>query len=281
MKHLKRGDVEFVHLNFLAFRSTTPEMPHFHQHNDIEVFILLTPPTTVCIGGVVTILPALRLGAFWAIQPHISLDPPPDTTFLGLYIPLMQFFSWNLPADFVRTVLSGRLLLDPDTANGEADAELLARWADDFEKGDVEAIRIAELEAHARLWRLARALGAKAKKGDGKTTTSAADLGRIELMTRFVAEQYRAAISVEDIARAAGVHPKYAMRLFRRTCGITLLQYLTQHRVRHAQRMLSTENADMYEIAQSVGFGSTSRFREVFKHVCGVSPRAYRASQKR
>jgi AraC-like DNA-binding protein len=100
-------------------------------------------------------------------------------------------------------------------------------------------------------------------------------------MARFVAERHHEEIDVPDIAKAAGVHPKYAMRVFRRTCGMTLLQFLTQNRVRHAQRLLATEDANLHEIAEAAGFGSDSRFREVFKRSCGVSPAAYRASLRR
>lgn len=281
MKRAICGDVDFIWVDFDAYYYATADMPRFHQHNDIELFYVLSGPSRLSFDGEVANLPALRLGAFWGIRPHISVDPQPGTRFLGVNIPLIRFFSWNLPGDFVHTLLSGQLVTDPIDSNGPDDEKLLWRWAADFQDGDAALIRIVELEVEARLRRLAWAVGADRARGTDTVSTGASDLSRVELMARFVAERHHEAIDVTDIARAAGIHPKYAMRVFRRICGMTLLQFLTQNRIRHAQRLLVTVDSSLHEIAEAAGFGSDSRFREVFKRSCGVSPATYRAALRK
>jgi AraC-like DNA-binding protein len=60
----------------------------------------------------------------------------------------------------------------------------------------------------------------------------------------------------------------------------TLTQYLTQHRLSHAQRLLATSNAKILSIAMESGFGSVSRFNDVFRTSFGCSPRAYRQEHR-
>ena len=99
-------------------------------------------------------------------------------------------------------------------------------------------------------------------------------------MVRYIATHYAEPIKSSDIARAADLHMTYAMGLFRRTCGVTFGQYVTQHRIWHAQRLLATTDAMINDIADEAGFGSVSQFHAVFKRCCGIAPHAYRASLK-
>jgi transcriptional regulator GlxA family with amidase domain len=68
------------------------------------------------------------------------------------------------------------------------------------------------------------------------------------------------------------------MHVFRQAYGVSLLSYLTQHRVAHAQQQLATSNLGVLEIGLAAGFGSASRFYSAFRAACGMSPGAYRAS---
>ena len=94
-------------------------------------------------------------------------------------------------------------------------------------------------------------------------------------MAAYIATHYRENLRMADVAREVGLHENYAMQLFRRSCGVTLLQHVTQHRIWHAQRLLMTTDLQMVEIAHNVGFGSDSRFYAIFKRVCGITPRRF------
>jgi transcriptional regulator GlxA family with amidase domain len=66
------------------------------------------------------------------------------------------------------------------------------------------------------------------------------------------------------------------MALFQKTFGTTLMKYVTQHRLSHAQRLLVTTEDSIVNIAFSSGFGSLSRFNEAFRESFGCTPRGYR-----
>ena len=95
-------------------------------------------------------------------------------------------------------------------------------------------------------------------------------------MACLIAQRYTEPLTVEQIGKKVGLHPNYAMSLFKKTFGTTLIDYLTHHRISHAQRLLATTEKKIVEVAFSSGFNSISRFNEAFRRACGCSPREYR-----
>lgn len=56
-------------------------------------------------------------------------------------------------------------------------------------------------------------------------------------------------------------------------------QFIThRHRIRRAQQLLEETDAPVEKIGALVGFASPTAFRECFRGVVGVGPRAYRAA---
>jgi len=99
-------------------------------------------------------------------------------------------------------------------------------------------------------------------------------------MACYIAQNYTQKLTVQHIGELVNLHPSYAMNLFQKTFGTTLINYLTQHRVSHAQRLLTTTDMAITEIAMQSGFLSISRFNEAFSRICGCSPRKYRKSHE-
>ena len=95
-------------------------------------------------------------------------------------------------------------------------------------------------------------------------------------MACLIARHYTGSLTVDEIGRMVGLHPNYAMSLFKKAFGTTLIDYLTHHRISHAQRLLATTDAKIVEIAFSSGFNSISRFNEAFRRACNCTPREYR-----
>ena len=95
-------------------------------------------------------------------------------------------------------------------------------------------------------------------------------------MAAFIAENYTRKLTTDEIGRAVKLHPNYAMGLFKKTFGLSLIDYVTQHRISHVQRLLATTDVKIVEVALDSGFNSISRFNEAFKRACNCSPREYR-----
>lgn len=76
-----------------------------------------------------------------------------------------------------------------------------------------------------------------------------------------------------ELARRAGMsRTKFAI-YFKSIAGTSPLAYLTQWRMRLAQRHLQAEGVTVGEVAEAVGYTSEAAFSTAFKRVMGVSPK--------
>lgn len=94
----------------------------------------------------------------------------------------------------------------------------------------------------------------------------------------FIADRYRDAISVADIARAAHVSESHLHTLFRDRLGRTPHQVLVQYRMEEAVGMLMRKQP-IKQVVNACGFESESGFIRAFKKKYGVPPGAYRRAE--
>jgi len=87
-------------------------------------------------------------------------------------------------------------------------------------------------------------------------------------------------IDLDDAADQAGVSPFHFLRQFSSVLGVTPHQYLVRSRLRHAARLLASEEIPVTDIAYDVGFGDLSNFVRTFHRAAGVSPRSFRADAR-
>ncbi len=82
-----------------------------------------------------------------------------------------------------------------------------------------------------------------------------------------------------QLAAEIGLHPAHLSRVFRRTCGETLGEYVRRRRVEEAERALSSD-LSLAEIAAQAGFSDQAHFTRVFRQYFGVSPGARRRAMQ-
>jgi len=82
---------------------------------------------------------------------------------------------------------------------------------------------------------------------------------------------------LNELAQAAAMsRTTFALR-FKQAAGVTPLTYLTEWRMRLAERALREENAPISIIASRLGYTSISAFSNAFKRVTGNAPKRYRS----
>lgn len=253
-----------------------------HRHEEIELNYVPSGALTYLFGGALETVEEGQLGVFWAAVPHRLISMREDTKFSLLTVPLAWFLGRGFPPALTQRLLRGELVRGEPLADSRDDASFRC-WVSDLRDAVhspeemAQRERIVLLEVEARLWRLAHALREEAKPSDTGRVADVTEMGAVERMAAFIAAEYQQPLKVEDVARAVGLHPNYAMTLFRRAFGATLLEYLTQTRLSHAQRLLATTDAKVIDIAFASGFNSVSRFYDAFQKAQGRSPRVYRA----
>ncbi len=247
------------------------------RHNEVELNFVQSGAFRPQIGGSSTLLAAGRLAVFWAVAPHRVMEADEGTMLSVLRLPLADFLQWKLPSALKHRVLHGEFVVEPDGSHAAVDGAAFLRWHDDLQAGSNHRREALVLEVQARLVRLGLSLSEEIT-GPTKPVIEQAD--KVEQMTSLIAQHYAEPLTISDIAQAVGLHPNYAMTLFRKSCGMSLGECLTQQRLHHAQRLLVTSDAKILTIAMEAGFGSVSQFYSVFKRVCGGSPKTYRISQR-
>ncbi len=91
-------------------------------------------------------------------------------------------------------------------------------------------------------------------------------------------ERYREPLSVEDLARAAGLSRAHFIREFRRAFGETPHQHLLTRRLERAATLLRSTDRSVLDICTSVGLRSVGSFTTSFRRAYGLTPTAYRAA---
>lgn len=257
-------------------------MRQAHRHHDLEFNYLLRGTTQYLIGGALVDLPLRRLCVLWGAMPHqVVVSTPARQKFLAT-LPFSQVILRNLPSEFLRELLGRGVVIE--TREHEGDELSLRQWQRDLETGSAARRALVESEIAARLQRLAMDWieddtrpNAALQAGSTPSATGGDALYYTQQMAALISEKFGEDLRVAGIARHVGLHPGYAMTLFRRQTGSTLGAYLTRQRIAHAQRLLATTSLSVLEISIDCGFHSLSRFYEAFKAETHCTPRQFRA----
>ncbi len=248
----------------------------FHWHDQMEVNYAVGGSLTYLLAGSVVRVPPGRLSLFWAGMPHSVVGRTPMEDFYWVYVPLVWVLRLGLPAPFMRRVMGGEMVVDTEPL--EEDRAMLDRWSEELGGADEDRGRLVIREVETRLMRLA--MSQPDEVGGGHVVSKSDPVYKVSEMARFVAENHAKPLRLKDVAHHVGLHPNYAMTLFRRHYGMTLSTYLTRLRVCQAQYLLISTDWEVSRIAFEAGFGSISRFYEAFKAVSGKTPRQYRLLSK-
>lgn len=247
-------------------------MARDHSHADIELNFLFAGSVRYFLAGRFVTVPAGRLAAFWAAIPHQVVAFAPGTEVGWVCIPVARVLAYDLGPASVSRLLAGELVVD--SHDRPEDGARLRQWAEDVAARDPEALATFALEVQARVRRLLRV---GCHQPAERLSAAAA---RIEDITSWIGEHVTESLTVASIARAVGLNPTYAMSLFRAQCGMSIWQYVTRLRLAHAQRLLATTRRTALDIALASGFGSQTRFYDVFRRELGMAPGEFRRRQE-
>jgi AraC-like DNA-binding protein len=91
----------------------------------------------------------------------------------------------------------------------------------------------------------------------------------------YMEQHFDEALTVEDMARMAGMVRWQYSRAFKAATGKKPTDYLAELRVRHAKSLLASSKEPLREISRQVGFKDEYYFSRRFTQLTGSSPRAY------
>ncbi len=94
----------------------------------------------------------------------------------------------------------------------------------------------------------------------------------------YLADNYQQAITLHEVANAAGISPFHFSKRFKETIGIGFAEYLTRLRIQQCKKLLWNPNLSITEAAFECGFQSMASFSRAWKKFEEESPKQYRKS---
>lgn len=97
---------------------------------------------------------------------------------------------------------------------------------------------------------------------------------------KYIDFSYERPITLSDVAEAVSLEKSYLAKIFKRDKGVTVTEWIRNHRINKACQLLETTDLTIQQIALSVGVDNQLYFSKVFKKIKGVSPTEYRKRLK-
>jgi len=286
MEHFNHERKEFTPYGFTCEQWEPRLMNRPDKHSEIELNFFEGGCLTYLFWGERVSIQGGNLALFWAAVPHQIVDFSNLKSYYVITIPLPWVLHWGMPENFSTQILNGRILQETEPSTLVQDKNLFEQWFRDINQKSTSAHEIVLLEIRARLLRLARNLETDSVMSVSTSSVhpgrqvGTQDFSKIESMAKYIAQNYTEQIRLSDVAASVDLHPDYAAYIFKNTFRTTINNFVIQHRVQHAQRLLVTSSKKIIEIAFESGFNSLSRFNTSFKELCHCTPREYRRSHQ-
>jgi len=98
---------------------------------------------------------------------------------------------------------------------------------------------------------------------------------------RFVIANCDQPLDRDQIAAAAGVHPRHVSNLFNRFGQETLSQFVLRARLERARRLLAISDSSVNEVSAICGFAGANHFVRAFRERFGTPPGKFRHTTQR
>ncbi len=99
---------------------------------------------------------------------------------------------------------------------------------------------------------------------------------RMDIIIRYIHENYNKQLTVPDIAKQALISESECYRLFKKSLDTTPTDYIIRHRLQRAVDMLLGSDDKIINICENTGFGSPSYFTKRFKEIYQCTPKDFR-----
>lgn len=99
--------------------------------------------------------------------------------------------------------------------------------------------------------------------------------GALRRVRSYIDDHIGERISLDELARQAGVSRFHFARQFRLSTGESPMAYLRRVRIERSKSILQTRDSTIAEVAARLGFSDQSHFTRIFGRLVGVSPGSF------
>ncbi|MFF2482751.1 helix-turn-helix domain-containing protein [Paenibacillus sp. NPDC058071] len=104
----------------------------------------------------------------------------------------------------------------------------------------------------------------------------------LEHVKSYIEQHYQQELTIDQLAKVAGISTRHFMRLFKKKYGCSAIDYLAVFRIEQAQRLMRSGGPNrLRDIARYVGYQDDLYFRRKFKQIAGVPPAEFMKNSRR
>ena len=102
------------------------------------------------------------------------------------------------------------------------------------------------------------------------------DIESIQTVASYLGDHYASDISLERLTQIACMGTTKLKSCFKKYYDCTITEYIQQRRMSQAEYLLAYTDLSVGQIAQTIGYSTSSRFAELFRKSTGLLPMEYR-----
>lgn len=107
------------------------------------------------------------------------------------------------------------------------------------------------------------------------------DLDRLNLVLKYIADNYQRSISLSEISEVAWLQTGYFCRFFKKRMGVTFLEYQNEYRLSFIYRDLISTSDPIHVILERHGFTNYKLFRRMFQEHFQATPTQIRRNYQK
>lgn len=97
---------------------------------------------------------------------------------------------------------------------------------------------------------------------------------------RYIDLHFKEPLTLDQLSEEAHMNKYYLSHVFKREYGVSPINYMISRRIDESKYLLAETDLSMSQIAQLLGFSSSSYFSQAFRKTQGVSPMEFRQGTK-
>lgn len=253
-------------IEFVTMKHNSPS----HWHQELELLFILNGSAVITAGGERYRVEPLDFTVIDSSVVHEAVYRLPQTMGICIHISKAYLRRYLADIDFLNySCIPGRLHAGQKASYSRICAYLKDLTILYFKESPGCAFRNAAaiMSIMAELTDFFAA-----RYSEGSPAADADQLARVRQMFQYVEDHYREPISLKSAADVLGLNREYFCRFFKRSTGISFLQYVNQVRLNHIYRELLYSEGSIQEILEANGVSGSRAFYSLFKKTYGCTP---------